>query len=159
MALDRKLQDPEYVRLYGYAKIISVLKKQLDKRAMRELTENGFKDFKIAYMPVIMNIDLHGTRNFDLAMCAKMTKQAMSKLVKELQKKGYVSAVADANDKRGVVFTLTNRGKDFVTVARQCFSSLMNEYRKEFGKKNFDDLTDKLLNIIEYNDKYLNDRS
>lgn len=153
MALDRKLQDPEYVRMYGYAKIISVLKKQLDKWALEELKKNGFKDFKIAYMPVIMNIDLHGTRNFDLAMCAKMTKQAMSKLVKELQKKGYVAAKADANDKRGVVFTLTNRGKDFVTVARQCFSGLMNEYRKEFGKKNFDDVLDKLLNIVEYNDK------
>jgi DNA-binding MarR family transcriptional regulator len=144
--------------MYGYAKIISVLKKQLDKWALEELKKNGFKDFKIAYMPVIMNIDLHGTRNFDLAMCAKMTKQAMSKLVKELQKKGYVAAKTDENDKRGVVFTLTNRGKDFVTVARQCFSGLMNEYRKEFGKKNFDDLLDKLLNIIEYNDKNLNGR-
>lgn len=159
MALDRKLQDPEYVRMYGYAKIISVLKKQLDRWAMRELTKKGFKDFKIAYMPVIMNIDLHGTRNFDLATCAKMTKQAMSKLVKELQKKGYVSARADANDKRGVVFTLTSRGNDFVTGARQCFSGLMNEYRKEFGKKNFDELTNKLLNIIEYNDKNLNGRN
>jgi DNA-binding MarR family transcriptional regulator len=157
MALDRKLQDPEYVRMYGYAKIISVLKKQLDKWALAELKNNGFKDFKIAYMPVIMNIDLHGTRNFDLAMCAKMTKQAMSKLVKELQKKGYVLAKADANDKRGVVFMLTARGKDFVNSARKCFSSLMNEYRKEFGKKEFDDLTFKLINIIEYNDKKLND--
>ena len=157
MALDRKLQDPEYVRMYGYAKIISVLKKQLDKWALENLRENGFKDFKIAYMPVIMNIDLHGTRNFDLAMCAKMTKQAMSKLVKELQQKGYVAAKADENDKRGVVFTLTSRGKDFVNCARKSFSGLMNDYRKEFGKKDFDDLLFKLLNIIEYNDKKEND--
>jgi DNA-binding MarR family transcriptional regulator len=154
--MDRKLKDPEYVQLYGWGKIISHLKKQMDQWATDEITRNGFRDFKIAYMPVIMNIDINGTRNNELATCARMTKQAMSKIVKELQKKGYVSAKTDPSDKRGVIFTLTARGKDFMMGARKCINQLMSEYRKEFGKKNFDDLMNKLINIIEYNDNKLN---
>ena len=156
MALDRKLQDPEYVRMYGWGKVMSLLKKQMDQWAVEQITKNGFKDFKIAYMPVIMNIDKDGTRNNDLAACAKMTKQAMSKIVKELQRKGYVSAKTDPNDKRGVIFSLTKRGSDFILGARACVSSLMEEYRRELGRKNFDDVMNKLINIIEYNDNKLN---
>jgi len=156
MALDRKLTDPEYVRMYGWSKIVAHLKKQIDQWAVENITRNGFKDFKLAYMPVIMNIDKDGTRNNDLATCSKMSKQAMSKIVKELQKKGYVIAKTDSNDKRGVVFSLTSRGNDFLMGARLCVSELMNEYRKEFGKKNFDELMGKLINIIEYNDKKMN---
>lgn len=156
MALDRKLQDPEYIRMYGWSKIIAHLKKQLDQWALDQITKNGFRDFKLAYMPVIMNIDKDGTRNNDLASCSKMTKQAMSKIVKELQKKGYVSAKTDPSDKRGVIFSLTKRGHDFLMGARACVSSLMEEYRKEMGKKNFDDIMNKLITIIEYNDKKLN---
>ena len=156
MALDRKLKDPEYIKMYGWGKILSHLKKQMDHWAIEQITKNGFKDFKISYMPVIMNIDMNGTRNNELANCSKMTKQAMSKIVKELQKKGYISAKTDPTDKRGVIFTLTTRGKDFITTARKCIAELMNEYRKEFGKKNFDYVMNKLINIIEHNDKKLN---
>ncbi|GHM98647.1 hypothetical protein WSM22_01370 [Cytophagales bacterium WSM2-2] len=156
MALDRKLQDPEYVRMYGWSKIVAHLKKQMDHWAVDAITKNGFKDFKLAYMPVIMNIDKDGTRNNDLAVCAKMTKQAMSKIVKELQKKGYISAKTDPKDKRGVIFSLTARGNDFLMGARAYVSELMNDYRREFGKKNFDELMSRLINIIEYNDRKLN---
>src|SRR5258706_10179550 len=132
MALDRKLKDPEYIKMYGWGKILSHLKKQMDHWAIEQITKNGFKDFKISYMPVIMNIDMNGTRNNELANCSKMTKQAMSKIVKELQKKGYISAKTDTTDKRGVIFSLTTRGKDFIMIARKCIEGLMNEYRKEF---------------------------
>jgi hypothetical protein len=40
--------------------------------------------------------------------------------------------------------------------ARTRVASLMDDYRKEMGKKNFDDIMNKLINIIEYNDKKLN---
>jgi len=107
-------------------------------------------------MPVIMNIDLNGTNNNDLAKRSKVSKQAMSKVVKELQQSGYISSKTDTNDKRSVIFTLTKKGKDFIMCARACVNEIMSEYRKEFGKKNYDDLLYKLVSIIEYNDKRLN---
>ncbi|MGC4020572.1 MAG: winged helix DNA-binding protein [Cyclobacteriaceae bacterium] len=153
MGLDNRLKDQEYIRSYGWGKIISHLKKQMDQWSIYQLSNFGYKDFKIAYMPVIMNIDTDGTNNNELAARARVTKQAMSKVVKELQKKGYISAKTDPKDKRSVIFTLTARGKDFIQGARSCVGGLMDEYRKEFGKKNFNDLLQQLVAVIEYNDK------
>jgi DNA-binding MarR family transcriptional regulator len=157
MAVDKRLKDAEYLYLYGWGKIVSHLKKQMDQWSIEQLAKNGYKDFKIAYMPVIMNIDMDGTNNNELAARGRVTKQAMSKVVKELQQKGYIAAKTDPKDKRGVIFTLTSRGKDFVKCARTAVSELMDEYRKEFGKKNFNDLVMRLADVIEHNDKMLNE--
>ena len=153
MGFDHRLKDQEYIRSYGWGKIISHLKKQMDQWSISQLSKFGYKDFKIAYMPVIMNIDMEGTNNNDLAARARVTKQAMSKVIKELQKKGYISAKTDPKDKRSVIFTLTARGKDFIQGARFCVGGLMDDYRKEFGKKNFNELLQQLVEVIEYNDK------
>lgn len=157
MAVDHRLKDPEYLHQYGWGKVISYLKKQMDQWSIEQLSSNGYKDFKIAYMPVIMNIATEGTNNNDLAMHGRVTKQAMSKVVKELQKKGYITAKTDPKDKRGVIFTLTPRGKDFVKCAKAAVSKLMEDYRLAFGKKKFNDLVLMLAEVIEYNDKQLND--
>jgi hypothetical protein len=44
-----------------------------------------------------------------------------------------------------------------VKCARASVSGLMDDYRKEFGKKNFEELLDQLVKVIEYNEKKLND--
>ncbi len=156
MALDHKLQDSEYILDCGWGKVLVHLKKQFDQWATDRLTQKGYKDFKIHYMPVIMNIDLNGTNNNDLAVRAKVTKQAMSKVIKELKKLGYISSKTDPKDKRSVIFSLTTKGRSLVIGARESVAELMNEYRKKLGKKNFDDLLKKLVSIIDYNDNKMN---
>ena len=156
MAIDKKLRDTEFIRLCSWGKILTYLKKQFDGWAIHKLSERGYKDFKMAYMPVIMNIDIEGTNNNELARRARVSKQAMSKVIKELQRSGYIASKTDANDKRSIIFMLTERGKKIVLEARLCTKDLMDEYRKVMGKNEFDDLTQKLLGLIEYNDKHLN---
>ncbi|HLZ16677.1 MAG TPA: MarR family transcriptional regulator [Cyclobacteriaceae bacterium] len=157
MALDHIFKDVAYIQSCGWGKVLSHLKKQFDKWAVERLAQKGYKGFKMTYMPVIMNIDLNGTNNNDLAVRAKVTKQAMSKVIKELQKSGFISSRTDPNDKRSVIFQLTTKGKSFIMSARESVGELMNEYRKEFGKKTFDDLLHKLVAIVEYNDRKMND--
>jgi DNA-binding MarR family transcriptional regulator len=107
-------------------------------------------------MPVIMNIDMNGTNNNDLAVRAKVTKQAMSKVIKELQELGYISSKTDPQDKRSTIFRLTSKGNSFIMCARETVGELMDEYRKLLGKKNFDSLLTQSVTIIEYMDKKLN---
>ncbi|MBS1681908.1 MAG: winged helix-turn-helix transcriptional regulator [Bacteroidetes bacterium] len=153
MSYDLRLKDPEFICTYGWGKVIANLKKQMDQWSVNQLSSRGYKDFKLAYMPVIMNIDLDGTNNNDLAARARVSKQAMSKVIKDLQKKGYITSKTDTKDKRSSIFTLTSRGKDFVKGAKFCVRGLMDEYRKVFGKKEFNELLLKLVEVIEYNDK------
>lgn len=155
MSLDKKLKDTEYIKTHSWGKIVTYLKRQFDQWATEKLSAQGYNDFKMAYMPVLMNIKLEGTNNNDLAKTARVSKQAMSKVAKELQDLGYIKTKVDSKDKRSTIFMLTERGKKFVVEARLCVKDLMDEYRENIGKTEFDQAVQTLLAIMEYTDKKL----
>src|SRR5690349_23805618 len=111
MSWDKKLKDTEYIKTHSWGKIVTYLKRQFDQWATQKLSEQGYNDFKMAYMPVLMNIKPEGTNNNELAKLARVSKQAMSKVARELQDLGYIKTKSDANDKRITIFMLTERGK------------------------------------------------
>jgi DNA-binding MarR family transcriptional regulator len=155
MVNDEKLKDIDYIQQCGWGKVLGHLRKQFDYWATEHFVKKGYKGFKLAYMPVIMNIDMDGTNNNDLAKRAQVTKQAMSKVVKELHKMGYITSRTDPDDKRSVIFLLTAKGKNFIVSARASVGELMNEYREVLGKKNFDELLSNMVKLVHYNHKKL----
>lgn len=155
--MDQRFKDIAYIQSCGWGKIIAVLKKQFDKWAVERLAQKGYKEFKMAYMPVIMNIDANGTNNNDLALRAKVTKQAMSKVIKELQKLGYISAKTDPHDKRSTIFKLTAKGNSFIMCTKESVGELMDEFRKLIGKKSFDGMLLQLVTLIEHMDQDFHD--
>lgn len=155
MSLDQKLKDTEYIKTNSWGKILTYLKRQFDQWATLKLTENGYKHFKMAYMPVLMNIKAEGTNNNELAKSARVTKQAMSKVAKELIDNGYIKTKTDPSDKRSTIFLLTDKGKKLVIEARVCVKELMDEYRALVGGDDFDRTLQVLLKIIDYTDDKL----
>lgn len=155
MSLDQQLRDTECLKNQSWGKILSYLKRQFDQWAAERLSQHGYKSFKIAYMPVLMNIKLEGTNNNELARNARVTKQAMSKVAKELNELGYIKSKVDPNDKRSMIFMLTDRGKKLVLEARLAVKDLMDEYREVFGHEEYDRTLQMLLKIIDYTDQKL----
>lgn len=155
MSLDQKLRDTEYIKLHSWGKVLATLKRQFDQWAVNKLECHGYKKFKMAYMPVLMGISADGTSNNALAKHARVTKQAMSKVAKELQELGYIKTKVDPADKRSTIFMLTDRGKKLVIEARLAVKELMDEYRAVFGAKEYDQTINLLIRIIEYTDRKL----
>jgi DNA-binding MarR family transcriptional regulator len=154
-ALDKQLIETEHVKSRNWVKLISILKHQFNEWATVSLANEGFDDFKMVYMPVLMNISPEGTNNTELASHARVTKQAMSKVAQELQKLGYIKSKADPRDKRSTTIMLTDRGKRLVIRVRLSICSLTDEYRAMFKTADFDKATEILKKIIEYNDQVL----
>lgn len=155
MNLDQKIKDTDYIKIHSWGKILTYLKRQFDEWATNRLCNEGYKTFKMVYMPVLMNIKLEGTNNNDLAKLARVTKQAMSKVAKELQELGYIKTKTDPKDKRSTIFMLTDKGKKLVIEARLAVEGLTNEYRELLGQKEFDNLVVMLEKIIAYTDNKL----
>jgi DNA-binding MarR family transcriptional regulator len=65
-----------------------------------------------AHAAVFVNIDSEGTRLTTLAERARMTPQAMSELVDDLVRMGYVDRQPDPYDRRAKLIALTDRGYD-----------------------------------------------
>jgi DNA-binding MarR family transcriptional regulator len=154
-ALDKKLIETECIKNGNWVKLISILKHQFNEWAMARLLREGFGDFKMVYMPVLMNITPEGINNNDLASHARVTKQAMSKVARELQQLGYIKSKTDPRDKRSMIIMLTDRGKKLVIGARLCVQDLTTEYRTVVKGSDFDQATEILKKIIAYNDQVL----
>jgi DNA-binding MarR family transcriptional regulator len=152
--LDSILRETECIKLRNWGKILVLLRRQFEGWAIKELSGHGYADFSMAHMPLIMNIKPEGTNNNELAAIAKISKQAMSKVVKDLLNKGYIETRTDALDKRSVTILLTDKGKRFVIKARNCVQSLTLEYQNFLGKDEYEHTVDNLMKIMDYNEKH-----
>ena len=136
----------------NWGKLISRLKKEFDARVAAELAHEGYGDFKLGYMQLLMNIRPEGVTNNELAKRAKVTKQAMSKLVKELAEADYIRTETDGQDRRSSILHLTHKGKKLVITARSKVQELEKEYYKLLGRQRFDDLKDMLARVLAYHE-------
>ena len=77
---------------------------------MARLSARGFDGMTPAFATLIPQLDATGARPSALAQRSGVSKQAMSKLLHELETCGYVEQVADPNDTRAKIVRLTRRG-------------------------------------------------
>jgi len=151
--LDKQLLDTYQQKQRSWGRLLSILKRQFEAWAIAELENNGYDDFKMGYMPLLMNIHPEGITNNELAKTAKVTKQAMSKVVKELVESGYITTEIHGRDKRSSIISLTTKGKRLVLSARRKVFDLEKEYEALIGKTKFTELKNTLTRIMDYHDQ------
>ena len=91
------------------------------------LALRGYGDFPFASASLLWLMDEGGTRSTLLAQRAGVTKQAMSQLVRLMERQGYLEQVPDSNDTRAKVVRMTERGE---AVKKACV-----EVRDELNRK------------------------
>jgi DNA-binding MarR family transcriptional regulator len=153
--LDQQLREYYAKKEFSWGKIVSQLKRQFDGWATAELVASGYSEFKMGYMTLLVHIQPEGTTNNELAKKAKITKQAMSKIVKELVELGYAEQKVHGQDKRSAVVFLTTKGKKLLISARQKVEVLEKEYEALLGEKKFTALKKSLAELISYHDQNL----
>lgn len=150
--LDKELEKTKTLTACSWAKAVSKLKKNLDAWTTEQLLDNAVNDFKLAYMPLIMNIDTDGVTNTELARRAGITKQGMSQVVQELEEKKYIKIESNPGDKRSSIIRLTEKGKAFVLTSRTCQKNLHTELQKVLGKARFDMVIEAMYEVIDYHE-------
>lgn len=151
--LDKQLMASHATKAKSWGKIISHLKRHFDAWAITELAAHGYANFKMGYMPLLMNIGPDGITNKELAKKAQVTKQAMSKVVNELTDAGYIKISTHETDKRSVVIQLTTQGKKLVVSSRSRVDSLEKEYEGTLGKRKFTELKEMLSRLIDHHNE------
>lgn len=150
MDLDKQFIKIREVKQRSYGRLVSLQKRFFDEWALDRLACIGYNDFKIAYFPVLMNIGLEGATNNELAEKGCITKQAVSKVIKELESYGLVHSELHTTDSRSVNIQLTKKGKEFVIKATEQVLKRMQEYEKLVGKENFHQAMDTMFIIMNY---------
>jgi DNA-binding MarR family transcriptional regulator len=149
--------DEEILKFHNprnVGRLLRIWRRYFDDWANKKLDESGYGFFKMAYMPFIMNISPEGSTNNEIAVKARVSKQAMSKVVKQLVEHGLIRTEEHGQDARASIIFLTIKGKEFVIeVKKRCLMELDIEYRTIVGEKNYEIMLDSMLKIVEYHDQ------
>src|ERR1700722_18775762 len=98
-----------------------------------DLAQNGFGDVAPAHAALLRNIGEDGARPSELPAHADVTRQAITKLVDELERLDLVRRDPAPDDGRGVIIRYTDRGLAGVAIARKRMLVLERGYAAQVG--------------------------
>jgi DNA-binding MarR family transcriptional regulator len=114
------------------------------------LNAAGLDDVRVAHTQVSAYIKADGSRLSDLAAWARMTRPAMSELVDDLERLGYVERKPDPSDKRAKLVVLTGKGWDAMRVAREIIEELEAEFAAALGAQRFAEFRETFQVLLDH---------
>jgi DNA-binding MarR family transcriptional regulator len=116
---------------------------------LRALHENGFDDIDGSYISVLVGPGPEGLRPSELAIRTRMTKQALNKLLGNLERNGYIERRPDPDHRRVRRIALTDRGRALIPVIRGVVAETEHEWAAALGKDRFAQLRELLIELNE----------
>ena len=117
------------------------------------LKEKGYNDFRVGHIVALVHIEFEGDTVNTLANRAGITKQGMSKIVKELVEGEYVVSEKHPSDARSVVIKLTNRGYDALTHWKACTEHVDRKFTEILGSERLEQVKEILGVLVDYYEK------
>jgi len=134
-------------------KLLYIVKRLTDKASTAKLLQLISGDFNATFMPYFMSIGYDGISNHDLVNKIMVTKQAVSKTVKELERLGLVYTGKSETDARSIMIYLTPEGKTLYTSIFKMAEEMTDEYVKLVGAKKYEQFIDTFLMIKEFHEE------
>ena len=116
------------------------------------IRERGFPEFRYSDTQVLRNLDPDGTRITELAERARMTKQAMSELVRRLEKEGLVERRPDPEDGRAKRVQMTEKGRGVTEAAQVTYREVIESWSRELQEGEFARLLKLLSELLASRD-------
>ena len=132
------------------SRLLYLLKRLSDDWYCTELCHAKLKGFNNSYLPLFMSIGTKGISNSRLASNLSITKQAASKVIKELEELRLVSSEKCSTDGRSMMLYLTDEGIGFYEHISSQMTALEKEYKKVVGAKNYETAINVLLKLVAY---------
>src|ERR1044072_4173909 len=112
----------------------------VQRRMLAALHERGFDDLDAAHLNVFQYPGPEGARPSELATRLRISKQALTYLLGELERLGYLERRPDPDDLRSKRVALTARGSSAVGVIREAVGELEAEWAQQLGESRFEGL-------------------
>lgn len=146
--LDERLQQCIALRPQMLIRMVNLIKKDMDNRLTEQLQQRGYADFKMGDMVLIANIAPEGIINNELAKKALITKQAMSKVVKNLEAAGYIETRKHESDNRAIMIFLSDKGKQLLIAATEGVQEMEQHYAYLIGAEDNKHLKELLMKLV-----------
>ena len=130
--------------------LLAVASHRFNGRLVERFVEQGFTDVRASFGSVLVPLfEQDGLRVGELASAARLSKQAMTGLVRRCEEAQLVQRERDSADGRAFRVRLTSRGRELRTVADQVLAELDAELVRSLGTDGHEALVKALKGVIE----------
>jgi len=147
--MNTKTEDPKRVT----TKLVYLLKRFMDEWNARNLCRLHYPGFNHAHLPLFMSIGTSGISNNELADKLNVTKQATSKIIKELEAINMVRSEKSLTDARSSMLFLTADGEKYYQYLKSQILQLEEQYKKLVGAKNYEIAIDVMLKLVHFHEQ------
>lgn len=130
--------------------LLAKASQRFNELLVERFAARGYDDVRASHGSVLVPLfERDGLRLGELAAAARLSKQAITGLVKRCEADGLVERERDPVDGRAFNVRLTRRGRAFKTVAEQALAELDAELVRSLGTRQRDALTRALKGVID----------
>lgn len=129
----------------------------VQKHLFEQLTARGHPEVRPRHGAVLAHLG-EGAKATDLALRSGRNKQAMTRLIDELEHLGYVERQLDPQDRRVKSVVPTERGRSEVHTAREILVALDANYAHALGDERYSTLRTLLGQLLDHIDTIPADR-
>ncbi|MEJ2531569.1 MAG: MarR family transcriptional regulator [Halioglobus sp.] len=130
------------------SRLLREFSRDFERRIWRALEARGYPDIRPSHSAVFANLGLGAVRVTELAERAQVTQQAMGKMLKELERMGYVARAVDSGDKRAKEIRLTERGVRLAADSLQVMEEVRSYYARKIGERELAELESNLREAV-----------
>lgn len=133
MITKKRLHHLREVRRYGIGRLLLLARRDFLARLSKKMGDKGGDSQVLSRGRLLPYIDLEGTRSTELAKRMGVSKQAVARLVKELEEEGFLTRTQDDADGRAFLVTFTESGVEYLTLMHDAITQVERDYEREFG--------------------------
>jgi DNA-binding MarR family transcriptional regulator len=130
------------------SRLLREFSRDFERRIWQGLVQRGYQDIRPSHSAVLANLGLGAVRVTELAERARVTQQAMGKMLKELERLGYVTRGVDRGDRRAREIKLTARGERLASDSRNVVAEVRAAYADKVGGAELDLLESQLRAVV-----------
>ena len=130
--------------------LLAKASQRFNERLVARFAERGFPEVRASYGSVLVPLFAGGPlRPGEIAARARLSKQAMTGLVRQCEDAGLVARERDPADGRAYRISLTDRGRALQAVAEAALDELDHELAARLGSRRRDALIEALKGVME----------
>lgn len=135
MPTPKQLQALQASRRHGIGRLLLLARRDFLSRLAAKMHIEGGGDLAMqARGRMLPYIDVQGTRSVDLARRMDVSKQAVARMVNELERDGLLVRQADSDDGRASLIKFTDAGLAYLTRMHKCIKQIERDYERALGQ-------------------------
>ena len=141
-------RDIAYRLSNNLPRLLREFSRDFERRIWEQLADRGYPDIRPSHSQVFANLGMGSVRVTELAERAQVTQQAMGKMLKELERLGYIARDIDAGDKRAREIRLTDRGVRLAQDCMEVVDEIRRDYDSRVGAQELAELEERLREVV-----------